>query len=174
MQKKHTVLWFIILLLLAVTILSSCKEDNMNSIKSSLNFSEFKLKNIDDISLTIYYVSPLILTRAPLSVDDLVHRYEENKVFINSSGLKEHIDLLNQIINTTLMPVENNSFLDARLYYVLESDKDGKIFDVAMCASDGKSIFVNGNKVEMNDIFCKIVIPFLPEDIAKYYRSEQE
>ena len=116
---------------------------------------------------TIYYVSPFILTRHPLSVDDLINMSSVRKVVINSSSLEEHIDLFKQISNDDLIPIKKKSYLDARLYYALESKENGKLLDVAMWAGDDKSIFVNGFEVKGNDFFYDVIKPFLPEDAVK-------
>lgn len=160
--KKHIVVGFLVFLLLAITILFS-----MYSKKPSLNVSELiKNENINDISLTIYYVSPDTLTFLALSVDDLINR-DDNKIVISGSDLEEHIDLFKQINNDVLIPVKKKtSVLDFRVYYVLESKKNGKLFDVAMWGED-QSIFVNEFEVKGNDIFFDVIIPFLPEDEAK-------
>lgn len=169
--KKHIVVGFIVVLLLVSTILTSCGRGNMYSKKQFLNFSELiGNENIEDISLTIYYMSPYILTNIPLSVDSFTNSSSAKKIVINGSDLEEHINLFKQISNDDLIPIrKKSSYLDVRLYYVLESKKNGKLFDVAMWGGDGdeNSIFVNEFEVKGNDIFYEAIIPFLPEDAAK-------
>jgi hypothetical protein len=133
---------FLILILLALTILSSCEGNDMQSEKALNNFSKLiEKKNFDDLSLKIYYMSPFAATRYPWSAEDLISRRAENKIVINGSRLEENIDLLNQINNTVLIPVEHKSRIDARLYYVFETKKTGKLFSVSMWGDDN-SIFV--------------------------------
>jgi hypothetical protein len=159
------------MLLLVNTILVSCGRDNIHSKNTLLQFSELiESGNLSDFSLTIYYMSPFTSTRYPLSAEDLISRREENKIVINGSRLEEHIDLLNQINNTVLIPVEHKSRIDARLYYVFETKKDGKLFSVSMWGEDN-SIFVNGIEVKGNDIFYDIVMPFLPTDAVKEFET---
>jgi len=164
--KKHMFIGFPILIVLAVTILVSCGGKDMSPEKALNSFSKLLEKeNLDDLRLTIYYIDPSILTRAPLSVDGLINNSHVNKVVVNSSNLKEHIDLLNQFNLDLLQPVENNTRIDARFYYMFETKKNRKIFDVGMWGGDN-SIFVNGIEVQENDIFYDVVIPFLPEEIG--------
>ncbi len=166
--KKQITFGFIILLLLAVTFICGCTEVNMFSKKPLLDFSELiENENINNISLTIYYISPYILTDIPLSVDDLINSNSVKKIVINGNDLEEHIDLFKHISNDVLLPVKKKSYLDARLYYVLESKENGKLFDVTMWGGDNNSIFVNGFEVKENYIFYDLVKPFLPEDAAK-------
>jgi hypothetical protein len=169
-EKKHISSGFFILLLLAVTILSSCKEINMHSKNPTFDsFELFKNENLDDVSLTIYYGNPFILTRFPLSVDNLMKSSIAKKMVINGRQLEEHLDLFKQINNEEFIPVKKKSYLDARLYYVLESKKNGKLFDVAMWGGDNNSIFANGFEVKGNDIFYDVVKPFLPEDAVREF-----
>ena len=143
----------------------------MFSIKPSFNFSRLiGNENIDDISLSIYYMSPYIFTDIPLSVDDLISDNTTTKTVISGSDLEEHINLFDQISNYNLIPVKKkSSYLNVRMYYVLESRKNGKLLDVAMWGGNGEdnSIFVNGVEVKGNNILYDVIIPFLPEDAAK-------
>ncbi|MDQ6422392.1 hypothetical protein RB620_23455 [Paenibacillus sp. LHD-117] len=165
--QKRIIIRFPILMLLAVTILASCGGNNMRPEKALNSFSKLiENKNLDDLSLTIYYISPSILTRAPLSVDGLINSSHVHKEVANGSSLEEHIDLLNQLSNDVLIPVENKSRIDARFYYVFETKKNRKIFDVSMWGNDN-SIFVNGLEVQEDDIFYDVVMPLLSEDGVK-------
>jgi hypothetical protein len=165
--KKYIIVGFIVFLIFITTLLTSCWKDNVDSKKQSLNFSDLiNNENIDDISLTIYFINPFILTRHPWSAEEIIRSREEQKIVINGNDLEEHIDLFKQINNDDLIPVKKKSYLDARLYYVFESKKNGKLFDVAMWGSDN-SIFVNGFEVKENEIFYDVIKPFLPIDAVK-------
>lgn len=173
--KKQSMIGLIILLLLAVIILISYGRSNMFSKKPFFNFSELiENDNVDDISLTIYYMSPYIFTDFPQSVDDLINRCGDNKIVISGSELEEYSDLFQQVSNDDLIRFKKkSSYVDARLYYVLESKKNGKVFDVTMWGIDGddESILVNGFEVKENDVFYDMVIPFLPEETTKEYEN---
>jgi len=130
-----------------------------------------KSGNLHDLSLTIYYVSPFVFTNHPWSVDDLIRECEGQEIVVDGSDLGKYIDLLNQIGNTALIPVlEKSSYLDARIYYVFETEKRGKIFDVAMWSSDG-GIFVSGLEVKGTNIFYDVITPFLSEDAVKTLKN---
>ena len=122
--------------------------------------------NLDDISLTIYYINPDILTRAPLSVIDLINRDEAhgrmNKIIANGSRLTEYIDLLEQLSIAKLKPIEKSSGINARIYYVFETSESVKLLDVAMWGKNG-SIYVNDIEMVGCNILYDAVIPFLPE-----------
>lgn len=165
--KKGKIFGFLLLLILATTIFFIFGGMDMFSRKSSANFSEIiKQDNIDNLSLKIYYMSPYMLTLRPLNVDDLINMSEVHKVVVSGSSLKEHINILNQISNADFIPVKNKSCINARLYYVFETKKNGKVFDVALWGNEN-SVFVNGVEVKGIDAFYDVVIPFLPEDIVK-------
>jgi hypothetical protein len=169
--RKTKISGFIIFILLALTILSSCGGNDIQSKKALNNFSKLiEEENFDDLSLTIYYMSPFAATRYPWSAEDLINRREENKIVINGSRLEEHIDLLNQINNNVLTPVEHKFRISAWLHYVFETKKDGKLFSVSMWGEDN-SIFVNGIEIKGNEIFYDIVMPFLPTDVVKEFET---
>lgn len=112
------------------------------------------------------HLSPYILTRQPLSEDDLVKGKFAYRVTINGERLEKHMDLLNQINNTVLIPSAHESRINARLYYVFETKKDGKLFSVSMWGDD-YSMFVNGIEVQANDIFYDVAKLFLPADLVE-------
>ncbi len=162
--QKNMIVGIFVILLSAIPILSS-----MYFGKPALNVSEMiENEDINDLSLTIYYLSPYTLMFYPVSsVEDLSSRCEE-RIVINGADLEEHIDLFKQISKDDLKPVIWKSpYLDLRLYYVLESKKSGKLFDVAMWGYDGDSMIVSGYEAKGNNIFIDVIIPFLPEDKAK-------
>ena len=165
--KKAKVLGFLTFLLFISTILSGCGQDDMRSEKVLNDFSRLiESGKLNDLSLTIYYISPYILTEIPLSVDDLINFNSGKKIVISGSDLEENIDLFKKITKNDLIPVKKTSQIDARFYYVFESEKEGKILDVAMWGNNN-SVFVNGFEVEENDVFYDIIKPFLPEDAVK-------
>jgi len=166
--KKRVTFKFIILLLFASAVLAGCGKNYINSTEPLHQLIE--QGRINELRLTIYYVSPYILTVIAWDVDNLINSEIVKKIVINGGDLEKHIDLLNRISNIYLTPVIRKSYLDARIYYVFETEKEGKIFDVAMWGysdGDGKSIFVNGFAAKDDGIFYDVIMPFLPEDAAK-------
>ncbi|MCL2152521.1 MAG: hypothetical protein FWH57_06115 [Oscillospiraceae bacterium] len=177
MNTRKTIIQ--ILLVLTAAIFVSCGGDNMRPEKTLKDFPKLiETEMFDGLSLTIHYISPSILTRAPLSVEGLINHSAVHKIVIDGNSLKEHIDLLKQINADALKPVKHKSHLDARLCYVFETDKDGMILDVVI-GGDDNSIFVNGLEVKNNDVFYDVIRPFLAEDTAKelevyFNRGNQE
>lgn len=151
------------MLLLIVPFLSRYGGDDRRSLDT---FSKL-IENgkLNDLSLTIYYMEPSACTNYPLSVEDLI-KYNDGKIVVEGSSLEEHVNLLKQIKNDVIIPVESKSYIDARIYYVFETKRHRKIFDVSMWGVDN-SIFVNGLEVKANRVFYYVIMPFLPEDIVK-------
>jgi hypothetical protein len=169
MNIKNIVSGLLIFILLVLTILTGCGRGDVRSENILDSFLKLiEEKDFNDLSLTIYYISPYILTRAPLSVDDLINLDDVTKIVVSSSELKEYTDLFKQLSKDDLIPVKNRSRINARLYYVFETVNDGKILDVAMWGENA-NIFINGLEVESNDIFYDIIMPFLPKEVADGY-----
>ena len=165
---------FFAALLLAIAVLISSAGCDMLFKKTPVSFSELIEKgNISDLSLTIYYVCPPFFTFAPWSIDELIEFSKEYKVVVDGSSLEEHIDLLTQLGDTEPVPVENTSYINARMYYIFENKVQRKTFDVAMWGNDW-NIYVNGVEVQSNKFFFDIVMPFLPEEAAKAWEPFSE
>jgi len=168
--KKRIILAFLVLLLVAVAILFRFGGNCMRSTRVLHKYSRIiEQVDVNDLSLTIYYMSPWILTTFPLSVDGLINHSITEKTIVSGSDLKEHFDLFKQINNDVLIPVRRRSpYLNVRLYYVLECRINGRLLDVVMWSSE-ENIIVNGVEVKEHYIFYDIIIPFLPESAAEQW-----
>jgi len=165
-HQKTIILGFSIFILLVLVILVGYGWKDTPSEKALSDISKLtEAEDFDDISLTIYYLSVYVETRTPLSVDDLIE-FHSGKIVVDGSDVEEHIDLFKQISKDDLIPVKKTSRVDARVYYVFESEKEGKLFDVAMW-SYKSNVFINGVEFEENRIFFDAIIPFLTEDSKK-------
>jgi len=164
-SRKHVVFVLLILLFLASALLTGCGGTDMSAEKALDKFAKIiESGKLDDLSLTIYYVSPTLLTNMPLPADAL--KGGKNKIVIDGSRLEEHIDLLSQINGDILVPIESGYPLDARLYFIF-NNKNRKIFDVVIKGTSDGSMYVNGLEIEQNDIFYYLILPFLPEDVPE-------
>lgn len=160
-----------ILLLLTLTFsFAACKKDAaygketelQNALKDYSQVIEPELP--DDLRLKVYYLDTSILTRAPLTVDNLIHFSGVNEIVIDCEHLKEHTDLLRQINTDRLTPVAEPSNLHARLCYIFETDSAGELLVVAF-GGENSSVFVNGVEVAFDDIFRDVIKPFVSEDV---------
>ena len=138
-------------------------------------------ENLGGLSLTIYYKNPNILTPSPVSVDEVIKEgWYDEKFVVDSNQLQEHVDLLEQLSRTVLTPPkEAYTFIDTRICYKLETEEDGEILVVATWGTQldenreyaGSCIYVNGIAVSTDYDLCRIMIPFLSDDIAKGFAN---
>jgi hypothetical protein len=174
MNKKYVVLGLFIFL--SVITLTGGRGGAVPAQAALINFSkQIERGDLDNLSLRIYYMYPSMLTPFPVSVEALVNTAGDDRVqtFVNDgNSLAKHIGLLKQVGNITLIPVKEKSYIDARIYYVFETNKGNKIFDVTMWGwmeeegDEEECIYFNGFPFKQNAIFYDLIIPFLPEDEA--------
>ena len=163
--RTKKALLFPILLFLVLTVFTGCSEDNTRLQKTLEDFSQaLQQEPPNGLSLKIYYISPSIFTRAPLTVESLIRMSKEQEIVVDSECLREHAALLKQFRADVLTPVRELSFLDARACYLFETETGGTILEVALGGANN-SVFVNGVEVEYNELFYDIIAPFLTEDV---------
>jgi len=189
-MNRKKLIRFVILPLLSIVILISVVVgmNTMNSKISSIILPEFiERGEYDGLSLTIYYLSPFAESVAPLEINELIYGNnppkKKNEILglydyrITSLGGYENFEILKQLANIDLVPIKNESRINARIYYVFENEKGQKICDVGMWGYPNNSVYFNGLEVEWNDVFSEVIIPCLPEKAAKQlelYVSENE
>ncbi|WP_020616453.1 hypothetical protein [Paenibacillus daejeonensis] len=168
--NKRSIFRIIIMMLIAVITLSSYKINAYPKLKSYDLSQLIKNEDMDDVRLTIYHASLLILTPYPWKVDDLIRATSEDKIVIEGKELEAYIPILNQINKDVLNPVwwKKSPYQDVRLYYVFESKKNGKLFDVGLWGFDN-SHYVNGIEVKENRLFYDVIMPFLPDGEMKQF-----
>jgi len=181
-QKKYLLFGVIIILLITISILTRSRSNCMQTQKPFYEFSNLSdISDINDLSLTIYYLNPFFITRYPISIDDLVygitglnepirerndiHGIYDHKIIVDSYRLKEHIELIKQMSDYFLIPVEYESYIDTRIYYVFKTEECNSVLDVSMWGNNN-SMFINGIEIKENKFFYDIIMPFLPEDAA--------
>mgnify|MGYP003520259334 CR=1 FL=1 len=152
-----------LLAFLLTTILTGCS--NLPPLEEAMNdYSEIVAGDLpEDIRLTIYYLNPDILTRIPLSKDDLATFPGVVKINVNSEELASHWSLLKELNPSILHLVEKETHMNARLYYVFEVGDSNKILEVVISNIHG-SVYVNGIEVEDNPIFYELIVHFLTEE----------
>ena len=162
LQIVRTLVFIAILVLVSVTMIS-CTSRNMRPAVA-LNYLAQQIENgeLNDIELTIYYISISMLVRFPISADSLLELHDE-KIVISSEELGKHIDLPQILTSFALVPARQSSMVDARIYYVFSRNGD-VILDVVMWGNRNTNVFVNGREFEWNDVFIDVIEPFLPEE----------
>lgn len=182
---KRTLIIFCLLGLL-VTTLTGCQNPSAQaknqipltpleeSMADYTKMVEGELPN--DLRLTIYYINPRIDTRYSVTKEALKTFHDVTVIVVESEKLKDHLDLLRKLEPSVLQPVEEPSYINARLYYVFEVGDSEVILDVVTGAERNDTFFVNGIEVEPNPVFYELLLPFLMEedceilDIEKHFQ----
>ena len=129
-----------------------------------LNFTDLiESGDISNLTLTIYFAKPHIVTPIAWSVDMLTGPIDDpliNRIVIGHQYLAEHVDLLKQLDSVPLTPIERETRIHAILHYVFEAG--GREFTVSGWGMYYNSLFVNGVEVKETSIFYEILLPFVP------------
>ena len=116
-----------------------------------------------DIRLTIYYLPPYIVTRMPWDIDMLINSSSTKKISVESEELASRWDDLKGIDLSELTPVTENTNIDAKFHYVLETGAGSKLLEVTVSWINAKAV-VNGIIVEESPVIYKLILPFLTEE----------
>jgi len=125
-----------------------------------------------DLQLTIYYMSPDISTRYPVDIERIVSIPATKKIIVDAEEIETNEEQLFRLATTERIPAHQKTYLDARLYYVLETESSGKILEVAMNNIYGDT-FVNGIAIEDNLIFSEFIEPFLTQEAYAEMKVEE-
>lgn len=162
MKRTRRVICLLLVLALAITLpgCTDARPETLDAVQKYLKALEGDIP--DNLCLTIYYMSPQILTRRPLSADDLKAFSETKVITVESDELKQHAELLRKLDYRMLQIAAEPSYMNARLCYVFELG-DQEILEVVISDIGGK-VFVNGLEVEDDPIFYELIEPFLTEE----------
>ena len=171
MFQKPKKMYRCCILILVIILLCSCGGKEMRAKKEIDNL----LAQIDrgNLHLTIYYFDPAKFTLLPVSIDSIVNGGCDYKCSIDDTSLSEQNELFGQLKNASLALVEQESRVDARIYYIFEDNKDRKILDICMWG-DNDSIYINGVEYQWDVVFYNIIRPFLTDDLTEYMDKQCE
>ena len=171
MIKKRLKIFCVLLALclLFTTTLTGCSGPSTRLQRSMKDYTQMLEGDLpEDLRLTIYYASLDFVTRAPVRVEDLILIPITRKIVVESEELAKHKELLKKMDASILQPVQEETYIDARLYYVFEVGESEKLLEVVVSPSQlykiNGSVVVNGIEVEDNPIFYELIAPFLTED----------
>ena len=161
---KHTnILLYLSIVLLIVSLSTGCANSSSQIQDSLHNYSQMIAGNIpEDVCLTIYYLDPSILTYSPLSVDDLMNFSETQKIIVESEELVANFEPFKKLDISELKPAREKTYVDARLYYVLNAGDSGNLLE-AVITQTNYNVILNGIEAEYNPIFHELVAAFLPK-----------
>lgn len=163
--KRNRVILFLVVVLMGFII----TRFSIDYIRISMTQNKFlailEEGKFDNLSLTIYYINPYSFTLMPLTIDNVVEGYDY-KVVIDGKSLEENAEALEQLGRANFVPFTMKTHLDARIYYVFETE-EGIILDVAMWGSHDilyiPLIYVNGISVFETSFLYNIALDYLPE-----------
>ena len=159
----------IILLIILSCMLSACetKFDRESSFDTAiLNqiAQTLEQEDLENLKLTIYYMPLNIMTRTPLTVDQLINHSKTDVVILRGDEAADAVQLIKEEIRSvTLVPIGNPSEQYARLYYVFEANGE-KVFDVSFGGKNENMFFIfNGIEMNYNEWFFNVVAPYIPD-----------
>ena len=146
--------------------LESAQPANPQLKKELAQYSEM-LQNgkVSELEMTIYYVSPPILTQYPWGVDNVKKSSHTRVVTVSGEKLREQIDLLKELSADNLR-LTSSEYLDARFCCEF-SNASGEVLLTLVSGGIGGDVYVNGIAVEENEIFYKLLIPHISEENIK-------
>lgn len=168
MNKKGILCLAVIIKLLAVIVVVTFMNPSLrlhNAIKSFIN--TFGAEVPEGASLTIYYMEPWFLTRAPVDTDQ-IKEYSNTKVIaVPYDELVAHQTVFSKLAAASFTIIKDDYYTDARLYYVFASDNGRKMLGVTVNAGGDDTAEINGIPVKFHPILLEIIEPFLTAD-ARY------
>lgn len=163
-MKRIIAATLIALIILSATMLAGCEATTPTLQDVMADYTKMLDGPLpENLRLTIYYIDPSVLTRVSISTDNLINFPGVKKIVVECEELKQHLERLKKLDASILQPVKEESYINARLHYVFETKKSGKILEVTISQIHG-SVFINGIEVEDNPIFYELIDPFLTEE----------
>lgn len=121
-----------------------------------------KIKDFEGISVSIYWFDPTLRFAYPRSLNDLFEGPSKS-IYLEGDEIKGKLDLFSQITTKDVRRVWTMERVWARFYMVIESEKDGKLFEF-LFHGDGRNFIVNGTQIRPNYKFLDIIMPFFDYD----------
>ena len=144
---------------IAVLALSGCRAQPAPLQDALADYEKvLKTDGLDGLRLSVYYIDPSILTRSPLTEEQLLSFESVQKFEVDNAQLLQHINA------EELTPVSNPSALNARLCCIFESDYAGQVLQLTL-GGEANSIFVNGVEAENCELLHDLLAAFAPEEV---------
>jgi len=152
---------------IAVLALSGCRAQPAPLQDALADYEKvLKTDGLDGLRLSVYYIDPSILTRSPLTEEQLLSFESVQRFDVDNAQLLQNIELLKTINAEEMTPVSNTSVLDARLCCIFESDRAGQILRLTLGGKDN-SIFVNEVEVENCELLRDLLAAFASEETMR-------
>lgn len=118
-----------------------------------------EIKDFEGISVSAYWVSIHSRFRAPLNINDLI-RLERGVFHLEGNELDGKLDLFSQIQADDIQMTQRESFENARYYLVIESNVDGKLFELLLFKG-WSNMSVNGIEIRPSKKILDAIYPLL-------------
>lgn len=122
-----------------------------------------------ELRLKIYYGSPSIYTRIPLSAEDVKTASWCTTISVSTQELSQHTELLKRLDTSVLKQSEELTYTNARMCYVFETGDGEPVLEIVFNHPSG-GIFVNGMAVEFDPVFYEVIEPFMTEDFREVWQ----
>ena len=130
----------------------------------------------DDLKLTIYYISPAIVTRAPIyTLEQLRGANDDHatQIHVGAEELSAHAEQFRKLDADDLCPETVYSAVSGRggrilgflrMVYILEREDGEILLKIYACnLVRDESVIVNGIKVKNDPIFYELIDPYLTD-----------
>jgi len=169
-----------------VSISFGSEQENTQTI-TKVELEEFdleemiKAEDIEDLKLTIYALSGNLLYRIPPKAEQVKIGCDA-KVEVTGEELAKNIELFYKIKSSSLTPRNTESAMYCQLVYVLESEKNGVLFEADFWYfNEERTVQVNGVEVDEEQFLYDILLAYSNEVILGWwepllhvnYQSEQ-
>lgn len=121
-----------------------------------------KIQDFEGISASIYWFDSELRFSHPRSLKDLLEPPSKT-IFLEGDEIKGKLDLFSEIKTEDIQHAQLMDRVDARFYMIIDSSKDGKLFDFLLFGDNG-SYIINGIQIERNPKLTDIIMPFLDFD----------
>ncbi len=134
--------------------LDPVKQELLNDINSLAEINDF-----EGLSVSAYWVSIHSRFRAPLNINDLI-RFDRGGFHLEGNEVKGKLELFSQIEMNDIQLARLGNFENARYYLVIESDKDGKLFELLLF-NGWSNMSINGVEIKPSKKILDAIYPLL-------------
>ena len=161
-SKKYLFIIFII-----VAILITCV--TYREYKSYTLIDFVKKDKIDELTLTITCLDPDVTVMSPLNADELLNSYSDlcERVIVRGNDLNNIKELLYKLGSYHPQQQTNNEKMSAEIHYAFTTKFGITVLEVILWSCDG-NIYVNKTECAYDDVYCEILLPFVPDDVRDY------
>lgn len=125
----------------------------------------------EDLCLTVYYLPSSIVTRAPLTVEELIDFSYTVNIVVGSDELVQHQELLQELSASNLEINRRKPLINARLHYVFSTNENDNLLNVTINggALGSRCPQVNGIHVKDSEALYNLLAPFLSESECEMF-----